>query len=114
MTTEIKACPLTRAVAKVFEKTLTEAQELIDDGIVTVLTDEEAEQAARDNIKQYANDYILPELPEFARNYFDLKGYIDDVLLSDGRGHILNGWDGSEHEAKIDGTWYYIYQHEGV
>lgn len=43
-------------------------------------------------------------------NYIDEDGLIDYVIRSDGRGHLLNRYDGEEHEEKVKNKWYFIYE----
>ena len=40
----------------------------------------------------------------------DFDHFVDDAVLSDGRGHFLSSYDGYEHEVKINGNYYYIYR----
>lgn len=62
-----------------------------------VLTEDEADEAARESVRSYIDDEL--EIPENIRPYFDENRYIDDVLRYDGRGHVLNSWDGTEYDA---------------
>lgn len=73
-----------------------------------VMTETEADDAARESIRSFIDDCL--DIPENIRPYFDEDRYIDDVLLADGRGHVLNSWDGSENEESgIDET-FFIYR----
>jgi hypothetical protein len=73
-----------------------------------VMTETEADDAARESIRSYIDDAL--EIPENIRPYFDEDRYIDDVLSIDGRGHVLNSWDGNENEESgIDET-FFIYR----
>ena len=40
----------------------------------------------------------------------DFDHFVDDAVLSDGRGHFLSSYDGYEHEVNIKGNYYYIYR----
>jgi hypothetical protein len=40
----------------------------------------------------------------------DFDHFVDDAVLSDGRGHFLSSYDGNEHEVNIKGNYYYIYR----
>ncbi len=40
----------------------------------------------------------------------DFDHFVDDAVLSDGRGHFLSSYDGCEHEVNIKGNYYYIYR----
>lgn len=62
-----------------------------------------------DNLEQYIDDCILPELPETAQRYFDKESWKNDAK-HDGRGHSLNRYDGGEDEQNILGTIIYIYK----
>lgn len=62
-----------------------------------VLTEEEAEEAARESVRSYIDDAL--DIPENIRPYFDEGRFIDDVLRADGRGPVLNSWDGTEYDT---------------
>jgi hypothetical protein len=55
-----------------------------------------------DHVKDngYDTDFIL--------NYLDIDGITEDVIQSDGYGHLLNGYDGRQDEYKINETWYSV------
>jgi hypothetical protein len=40
----------------------------------------------------------------------DFDHFVDDAVLSDGRGHFLSSYDGCEHEVNIKNNYYYIYR----
>lgn len=40
----------------------------------------------------------------------DMDDFVEDAIMSDGRGHFISHYDGEENEELIDGTWYYIYR----
>lgn len=42
------------------------------------------------------------------KDYIDKEGLIDDVISSDGYGHILNSYDGNSDEYKIEGKWIHV------
>jgi len=97
-----------------------------------VLTDEEADEACRDNIKEsvwaFNADFIIrhSDLPWEAVDMIkgfqeskcedanetilalimDFDGFVEDAISSDGRGHFLSGYDGDEVEAGK----YFIYR----
>jgi hypothetical protein len=75
----------------------------------TVMTDGEADQAWDESLDSYLDECVLPDLPDTARNYFDDEKWKRDAK-TDGRGHSLNHYDGSEEEANINGVDYYIYR----
>lgn len=73
-----------------------------------VMTETEADDAARERIRSYIDDAL--DIPENIRPYFDEDRFIEDVLRADGRGHVLNSWDGDENEESgIDET-FFIYR----
>lgn len=80
-----------------------------------VLSESERETAADAALESYIDECLLAEVPKGSlgdtlRQYFDRDAWKRDALLSDGYGHTLNGYDGSEEEQKIDGVWFYIYR----
>lgn len=81
----------------------------VEPGEYLVLTDAEADEMWDEFLENYIDECILYLLPEAYRNYFDREAWKRDAQ-HDGRGHSLSGYDGNEHEEKIDGVWYYIYR----
>lgn len=75
-----------------------------------VLTEQEADDKAREYLASYVDDCILTEIPENLRSYFDDERWIADVLRYDGRGPQLASYDGEENEHFFLGDWYYIYR----
>ena len=63
-----------------------------------VLTDDEANERWEESLNSYIDDCIIPELPEFAAQYFDEEKWKRDAR-HDGRGHCLSSYDGHEHQA---------------
>ena len=74
-----------------------------------VLTDSEADDRWDDELNNYIDECILPELPDHLQNYFDEEEWKRDARF-DGRGHAISRYDGREEEIKINGTWYFIYR----
>lgn len=74
-----------------------------------VLTDAEADAAVEESLTSYLDECVLPEVPSHVRPYFDGEAWRRDARM-DGRGHILSSYDGEEHEAKVDGEWFYVYR----
>lgn len=74
-----------------------------------VYTDEEADDAWEEELDNYIEEYILPEIPESYRYYFDDEKWKRDARM-DGRGHSLSHHDGVEHEESVNGTYYYLYR----
>lgn len=85
------------------------------DGEWLVLEDDEADQLAKAQLEEQVEDLILPEIPKQYHSYFDVDGWVRDVLLSDGRGHVISSYDGEEAEScYVDEhgceTWVCIYR----
>lgn len=71
-----------------------------------VLTDSEADDRWDEELDSYIDEVILPEIPEFCRNYFDCEKWKDDARY-DGRGHAIARYDSEENEYFLqyeDGT----------
>ena len=77
----------------------------LDDNYM-VLTDDEADEMEDEMLDSYLADCV--EIPDDLRMYFDDEKWKSDARV-DGRGHIINSWDGSEWEYLIGGEWYYVY-----
>ena len=101
-------------------------------------TDEEADQAVKENIKQSLwtfnaefiidhakvgySDAFVKQLKEMQGKLCegcndlveclieDLDEFIDDAIGADGRGHFLSSYSGDENEITIDGETYYAYR----
>jgi hypothetical protein len=81
----------------------------IGDAEYWVLTDDEADDAWDESLDNYIDECILPELPDFAANYFDEERWKRDARI-DGRGHSLSLYDGAENDVEFNGETYYIYR----
>ena len=67
-----------------------------DDGAEYAIgTDDEAEYAWEESLDSYIDECILPEIPKFARFYFNEEKWKRDARI-DGRGHSLSSYDGRE------------------
>jgi len=101
-------------------------------------TDEEAQEACKENIKQslwaFNASFILshsktgynPELEKCLKEMQgklceganslvealieDMDSFIEDAISADGRGHFLSSYDGNENEIDIDDETYYAYR----
>ncbi len=86
-----------------------EAVDLVDSEEYWVLTDDEADEQA----EQYAYLYVeeaQQEIPHHLQRYFNMDLFISDYI-SDGRGQLLNHYDGSEDSITLDnGSVFYIYR----
>jgi hypothetical protein len=75
-----------------------------------VLTDDEADELWDEQLDNYLDECVLPELPESARMYFDRDSWKSDARM-DGRGHSIASYDGNEDEVQDeDGNYFYIYR----
>lgn len=100
-----------------------------------VLTDDEAQEAATDSIREslwafnpsfLANQTNLPmSVFEALANAYEtsnrailqiveescgLEDLVEEAISHDGRGHFLASYDHNEDEIKVNGTYYYIYR----
>lgn len=119
------------------EDRITEARDLIDCGDYLVLTDEEADEKAKeyilDSVWAFNYDFLcghsdaISNIPKsdyekIASNLCesfnkaviamidDIDYFISDAIATDSRGHFLSPYDGQENEVKINGVWYFIYR----
>lgn len=118
-------------------ETLEEAEELIENEDYLVLTDDEADEKAKEYIKEslwafraefilnhmkadYSDDLlksiqVIQELCEGANDVIgavieDIDEFIDDAISADGRGHFISFYDGYESEEHYKNKTYYIYR----
>jgi len=97
-----------------------------------VCTDQEADEEARDYIRQsvwafnsgflQCHTDIDSEILEAAQekceganemifnSIKDFDDFVSDAISSDGRGHFMSSYDGYEHEETINDKEYYIYR----
>ena len=124
--------PEVRAVSQSAEVTPEEAIELLIDEDWICLTDEEADEMAR--------DYILESVWAFSPSFLSFHTEIDeeifkllqdkcedsndailrmikdkddfvyDAMQSDGRGHFISSYSGEEYENRINNKYYYCYR----
>lgn len=67
----------------------------LDGQNLLVLTDDEADEAFKNYMRNYIDECILNQIPERYHRYFNEEEFIEDVESSDGRG-ILAAYDGYE------------------
>ena len=114
---------------------IVEAQDDIDAQDYYVLTDEEADERCTEYIKEalwtFKASFLAGEtgideevFTRLAEGYDSSNEAIESIInanggmdsfvkaavSADGRGHFLNGYDGTEKEATYNGTTYYIYR----
>lgn len=59
-----------------------------------------------DDFPTYLKDRGFPK--NYILEFIDIDGVIEDIISSDGYGNILNGYDGSDNEYKVNNTWYHV------
>ena len=74
-----------------------------------VLTDSEADDMEDQQLDNYIDECVMPEIPEYLRGYFNDEAWKRDARM-DGRGHIISSYDDAEYEETVEGTTYYIYR----
>jgi|SRR6476620_1920730 len=74
-----------------------------------VCTDDEADDKWEEDLDNYLEECIYPELEGNLKYYFDDEKWKGDAKR-DGRGHSLNRYDGDEDSEQVDGETYYIYR----
>ncbi len=79
-----------------------------NDGEYMVLTESDADYQA----KEYLTDdnYLWKCAIETGNTTESLEDWAESVLSMDGRGSVLNGYDGVEEQEEINGIWYCIYR----
>ena len=78
-------------------------------GEYIVVTDEEADDLWEQELDNYLEECIYPELTGNLANYFDDEKWKRDAKF-DGRGHSLARYDGHENEETVKDETYYIYR----
>jgi hypothetical protein len=100
------------------EDNLTEVEEYDTDDYnndYLVLTDEEADDKWDEELDNYIEECITPEIDKLDvgnLSYyikFDEEMWKRDAKM-DGRGHSLSRYDGHEHEETVNGETFYIYR----
>ncbi len=92
------------------EKPIPNIQEWTEEneGEYLVLTEVEADYRARESLED--DDYSWKCAVESGNTTEGFSDWVDSVLNIDGRGSILNHYDGGEEQEKIEGVWYCIYR----
>lgn len=107
--------PKIRALAKHLEITPQETEDILNEndniytyqGIDYFIGDEnETEERALSYLTD--DPYLWQESVKAGTTTSSLDEWAKEVVNSDGYGHILNSWDGTENQEEIDGVWYYI------
>jgi hypothetical protein len=74
-----------------------------------VVTDEEADELWEQELDNYLEECVYPELTGDLSRYFDDEAWKRDARY-DGRGHSLARYDGHENEETVKDETYYIYR----
>lgn len=74
-----------------------------------VVTDDEADVLWDENLDNYLEDCVYPDLPGNMKSYFDDEAWKSDARM-DGRGHSLSYYDGCEDCETVEDEDYYIYR----
>jgi hypothetical protein len=108
----------------------------VDSGEYLILTDEEADEKAEEYILNslwaFNSEFIIrhTDLPWDAQEMIqayqedrcesanepikalinDLDEFIEDAILSDGRGHFINSYDGEETEIQFNDLFFFVYR----
>jgi len=75
------------------------------------LIEEKVEDLINDLVDDPAN--VIEEYGLNIENFIDIKGFKEGLLQSDGIGHTLNSYDGSDETIEFNDETYYILQIEG-
>jgi hypothetical protein len=62
-----------------------------------------------DSFPAYLKDRGFPK--DYILEFIDIDGVCEDIIRSDGYGQVLNGYDSSDDEYKVNGTWYHVMRH---
>lgn len=62
-----------------------------------------------DSFPAYLKDRGFPK--DYILEFIDIDGVCEDIISSDGYGQVLNGYDSSDDEYKVNGTWYHVMRH---
>lgn len=82
--------------------------------------DDKLESVVDDRVSDYRDDPKIfydtffgggsREFDEWAKEFIDENSLIQDVVDTDGYGHTLNSWDGSQEEVYYNGEGYYLFE----
>jgi hypothetical protein len=75
-----------------------------------VVDDNEADELWEEDLENYVEECILPDLNEMHRNYFDTESWIEDTKRNGDRGNSLNRYSGEEDSVEFEGITWFIYQ----
>jgi hypothetical protein len=75
--------------------------------------EESIEEAIEGYVNEYADNFVsyLKDrgfTKDYILEFVNIDGVIEDIINSDGYGHVLNGYDGTDNEYKVNNTWYHV------
>jgi len=75
--------------------------------------EESIEEAIEGYVNEYADNFVsyLKDRGfshDYILEFVDIDGVIEDIINSDGYGNVLNGYDGTDNEYKVNDTWYHV------
>ena len=73
-----------------------------------VIPEADIDDAFKEYAEQYADDCILPEMPEHTRRFFDMDKFVEESE-HDGYG-IMSSYDGNYEEFTVNDVTYYIFR----
>jgi hypothetical protein len=79
-------------------------------------SEDEIEDRIQSLVDDYSNDFpsYLKDHgyePNYILDFVDIDGVCYDILQDSGYGEILNGYDGSDDEYKVNDKWYHVMRH---
>ena len=73
-----------------------------------IIPEDDIDNAFKEYAEQYADDCILPTMPQETRRYFDMEAFIEDLQV-DGYG-VMSSYDGNYEEITVDGKTWYVFR----
>jgi hypothetical protein len=83
-----------------------------DDVAERMLEDWEEAHDEADAVQDYIDYFGREDFNYVVKEYnlVDVEKLAQDCVDIDGRGHFISRYDGEEHEAYFDDTWFYVYR----
>ena len=113
---DLKKCALLQLNnEELIEENLEEVVEEFDDCYsyngeeYLIVTDNEADEYWEEELNNYLEECIYPELQENLKNYFDDEAWKRDARF-DGRAQSLNHYDGGEETETVLNEEFYLYR----
>jgi hypothetical protein len=79
-------------------------------------SEDEIEDRIQSLVDDYSNDFpsYLKDHgyePNYILDFVDIDGVCEDILRDSDYGEILNGYDGTDNEIKVNDKWYHVMRH---